>query len=122
MENQGQLHRSGSVTLDANGNGTITVMPDNARQRWEVRRIAVSTNQSATATNIPVVQPFVNDVLSQAAARGASWSGNQDILDTLIHVGPCDVLNLVFSPGPGGAAPGVIASATFEGDYFTRRT
>jgi hypothetical protein len=122
VETQGELHQAGSVTLDSNGNGTVTVMPDNARQRWEVRRVVVSTNQSATSTLIPVAEVFVNSTQSRASSRGATWSGNQDILDTNIRVGPCDVLNVVFSPGPGGAAPGVIASAVVEGDRFTRRS
>ena len=56
--------------------------PDNARQRWEVTSVVVSTNQAANATVVPVATVALNtsdiSVLSAGNNRGQSWSGNQD--------------------------------------------
>ncbi len=117
METAGQLHQGGSVTLDANGNGTVTLIPYNANQRWEVTQINVSTSQAPTAIPVPTAEVFVNTSLSRVNSRGASWSGNQDTYEGLVKVGPCDTLNVVFSAG----IPGTVASVTVEGTYYTRR-
>jgi hypothetical protein len=115
---KGDLKRAGSVTLDANGNGTITFIPHNAQQSWEVTYIAASTNQSPTATVVPQVESFVNGVLDRCNSRGASWAGNQTSFSGLIKVGSCDNLNIVFTAG----VPGTVASVVLEGTYTTRRS
>jgi hypothetical protein len=128
-EIQSQLRTAGSVTLDADGNGVITFDPDNARQRWEVTGIVVSTDQPADATVVPVATVALNTsditVLSTANNRGQSWSGNQDSFGGSTDVGPCDFLTIGFSPPPGTADPGVlagvIASAVVTGSKYTRR-
>lgn len=127
-EVESQLKKSGSVTLNASGNGMLTFDPDNANQRWEVTSIVVSTNQPATSTVIPVATVALNTaivgLLSPGNNRGASWSGNQDTFQGKTHVGPCDNLNVMFSPPPGQSGTplsGVIASAVVSGSKFTRR-
>lgn len=127
-ETQGQLKKSGTVTLDANGNGTLTFDPDNARQRWEVTSVIVSTNQAANATVVPVATVALNTadiaVLSDGNNRGASWSGNQDSFAGKIDVGPCDFLTVGFAPAPGQSGTplaGVIAKAVVTGTKYTRR-
>jgi hypothetical protein len=128
VETESQLKKSGSVTLNAAGYGTLTFDPDNARQRWAVAQITVKTNQAATATLVPIAQIAINTaditVLSPGNYFGASWSGNQDTFSGEMDVGPCDFLTVAFSPPPGqsGAAlSGVIAYATVTGSKFTRR-
>lgn len=130
-EIQAQLKKSGQVTLDTNGNGVLTWDPDNARQRWEVTGITVTTNQPATATVVPVATVALNTAdittLSAGNQRGASWSGNQDAFTGQVDVGPADFLAVAFSPPPGSTAgqiaglSGVIASAVVTGTKFTRR-
>ena len=127
-EVSGQLHASGSVTLNSSGNGVVSFTPDNARQRWEVTSVVVSTNQAANATVVPVATVALNTsditVLSAGNNRGQSWSGNQDTFAGLTDVGPCDNLTIGFSPAPGqsgGALAGVIASVVVTGTKFTRR-
>jgi len=128
VEIQGQLRASGSVKLNASGNGVIILGPDNARQRWEVTSVVVSTNQNANATVVPVATVALNTVdITQLAAGnnlGQSWSGNQDTFAGKIDVGPADNLAIGFSPAPGqsgSALSGVIASAVITGTKFTRR-
>jgi len=122
------LKKNMSVTLSSSGQGTIIFDPDNARQRWEVTYIVVSTNQNATATVIPVVTIALNTTsfsqMSQGNQRGASWSGNQDTWSGKIDLGSCDFLSILFTPpagNNGSALSGVIASAIVTGTKFTRR-
>lgn len=130
-EVEGELKKSGSVTFNASGLGVLTFDPDNANQRWEVTSVVNATNQPATATVIPVATVAINTVtfatLSQGNQRGATWSGNQDVFQGLVKVGPADFLTISWSP-PAGATPaqiatlaGVIASAVITGTKYTRR-
>lgn len=127
-ETEGQLRASGTVVLNGSGNGVISLSPDNARQRWEVTTVVVSTNQSATATVVPVATVALNTsditTLSDGNNRGQSWSGNQDTFAGKIDVGPCDNLTIGFSPAPGqngSSMSGVIAKAVITGTKYTRR-
>lgn len=123
------LTKSGSVVLDASGNGVIIFDPDNANQRWEVTNVDVSTNQPGTATTIPVVTIAVDTVTVETLAsynqRGSTWSGNQDQWSGgTIDVGSCNWLAVCFSPVPGASgAPlaGVLAKARITGTKYTRR-
>lgn len=130
-EIEGLLKKSGSVTLDATGNGVLTFDPDNSNQRWEITSVVNSTNQAATATVIPVATVAVNTTtfatMSAGNQRGATWSGNQDTFRGTLHVGGADYLTILFSPPAGATAPqiaalaGVIASAVITGSKYTRR-
>lgn len=128
VETEGQLRKTGQVTLDATGNGVLTFDPDHARQRWEVTKVVVATNQAATATVVPVASCALNTTafatLSAGNNRGQSWSGNQDTFTGQVDVGPCDFLAVTFSPPPGQSGTplsGVIASAVITGTKYTRR-
>lgn len=130
-EIEGRLVKSGSVTLSSAGSGVITLDPENARQRWEVTSIVVSTNQSATATVVPVATVAKNTVvasqLSQGNNGGQSWSGNQDTFAGKWEISPADYLSVIFAAPPGATAPqiaalaGVICYVTVTGSKFTRR-
>jgi hypothetical protein len=115
-EYSGDLKQAGSVVLDGSGNGTISFSAQNARQRWEVTAIVVSTSQAATATPVPVATVYVNGV-STGNSQGATSSGNQDTFSGTVQVGPCDTLSVVFA---GGIA-GTTAFANVAGTKYTRR-
>lgn len=128
VEVSAPLKRSGQVKLDSNGNGVLTFDPDHANQRWEVASVVVKTNQAANATVVPVATVALNTVditvLSDGNNRGQSWSGNQDVFQGKIDVGPCDFLTIAFSPAPGqngSSIAGVIASAVVTGTKFSFR-
>lgn len=131
-EIEGRLVKSGSVKLNATGNGVITLDPENARQRWEVASVVVSTNQAATATVVPVATVAKNTLiasqLSQGNNGGQSWSGNQDVFAGKWDISPADYLSIIFAPPPGAtggqiaALSGVICYATITGTKYTRRS
>lgn len=119
----GNLKQSGSVTLDSNGNGTISFSPQHARQRWEVTGVVVFTNQASTAIPVPQATVAVNGVSFGAAtvtspgqSLGSSWSGSKDTFSGQADVGPCDQMEVVFTAG----IPGSIAYANLRGTYYTR--
>lgn len=131
-ETAGQLRKSGQVTLNSNGTGTLTFDPDHANQRWVVTGVVVSTNQAATATVIPQCTIALNTTdqtqLSASNNQGTSWSGNNDTFSRAVDVGPCDFLSVMFFPPPGSspaqvaALAGVIATALLTGTKYTRRS
>lgn len=125
---ESQLKKSGQVTLNSSGLGTLTFEPDHANQSWEVDSVVVSTNQASTATVIPVVTLALNTVskatMSAGNQQGATWNGNQMTFRGTLLVGECDFLAVLFSPpaGASGASlSGVIASAVVTGKKITRR-
>ncbi len=130
-EIEGVLVKHGTVTLNSAGNGTVTLDPENARQRWEVKSVVVSTNQAATATVVPVATVAKNTAiasqLSQGNNGGQSWAGNQDVFAGKWDIGAADFLSVIFSPPPGATSPqiaalsGVICYVTVTGSKYTRR-
>lgn len=130
-EIEARLIKSGSVKLDSTGNGVVTLDPENARQRWEVTSVVVSTNQSATATTVPVATVAKNTAiasqLSQGNNGGQSWSGNQDTFAGKWEISPADYLSVIFAPPPGAtggqiaALSGVMCYVTVTGTKYTRR-
>jgi hypothetical protein len=131
-ETESQLVQAGQVVLNSSGQGVLTFDPSNARQRWAVKSVVVSTNQNATATVVPVATVCKNTTqvsqLSQANARGSSWSGNQDVFAGEIDISPADFLSVLFGPPAGATSPqiatlaGVVCYATVTGTRYTRRT
>lgn len=122
------LKKSGQVKFDATGHGVLIFDPDHANQRWEVDFVVVGTNQSATATTVPVVTLAMNTTafgtLSAGNNQGATWNGNQETFSGRWDVGPCDFLSVLFSPpagNPGTALAGVIGYAVVTGSKYTRR-
>jgi hypothetical protein len=115
-EVSGQLRKAGSVVLDASGYGEILFDPENARQRWEVTAVVLSTSQPPAVTPIPQVSVYVNHPSSPGNSQGSSWAGTKDTLKGLSNVGPCDFLAVVFS----GGIPGSVAFANIAGTKYTR--
>lgn len=127
-ESQSQLKKSGTVTLNSSGQGTIYFDPDTARQRWVVDTVIVSTNQAFSAGTVPTVTIALNSndvtTMSDGNGRGSTWSGNQDTWTGTIDVGPADFLSVIFAPPTGQAGTsmaGVICSAVVTGVKYNRR-
>lgn len=127
-EIQSQLWKSAQVTLNAAGKGFISFDPDNARQRWEVTQVVVTTSQNASATIVPVatVGKNVTDVstASPGLLGSATWSGNQDTWQGEMLIGSGDYLSVLFNPpaGQSGATlAGVVCTAQITGTKYTRR-
>lgn len=125
-ESTAALKKSGTVTLTATG-GLLFFSPDHANQRWEITSVVVSTDQAATATTIPVATLAINSptlgLISPGNQRGATYSGNQDTFGGQIDIGPCDELDVHFTPYPGiSGTPliGVHASAVITGFKYNR--
>lgn len=127
-ETQAQLKKSGTVTLNSSGQGTIYFTPDTARQRWVVDTIIVSTNQAFNAGTVPTVTLGLNSndvtTMSDGNNLGQTWSGNQDTYTGSADVGPCDNFSVIFAPPTGQAGTslaGVICTATITGVKYNRR-
>ena len=121
------LKKTKQIKLDSSGNGVLTFDPDNARQRWEINSVVVTTDQASTASVVPIVTMALNttalSTMSPGNQRGATWSGNQDTWEGKIDVGPCDFFSVIFSPptGQGASLSGVTCTAVVTGTKYTRR-
>lgn len=129
IETQAQLKKSGTVTLNSAGEGTIYFTPDTARQRWVVNTVVVTTNQAFSAGTVPTVTLALNSndvtTMSDGNNMGQTWSGNQDTYTGETDVGPCDSLSVIFSPPTGMAGTslsGVICTAQIRGVKYNRRS
>lgn len=127
-ETQAQLKKSGTVRLNASGQGTIYFTPDTARQRWVIDQVIVSTDQAFNAGTVPTVTLALNSnditTMSDGNNMGQTWSGNQDTYTGSQDVGPCDNFSVIFSPpaGQGGSSmSGVICTAVITGVKYNRR-
>lgn len=129
-EAAGQLRKSGSVTLDGNGKGSVTFSPDSANQRWVVTTVVVNTSQPASATLVPYATGALNTTdisqMSPGNQLGTTYDGNNDTFaGPAFDVGPCDFYSVLFYPPPGqSGAPlaGVTATAVITGTKYTRRS
>jgi hypothetical protein len=128
-ETQAQLKKSGTVTLNSTGQGTIYFTPDSARQRWVINKVVVSTDQAFSAGTVPTVTLALNSndvtTMSDGNNQGQSWSGNQDTYTGSTDVGPCDNFCVLFAPPTGqsgSSMSGVHATAVIYGVKYTRRS
>jgi hypothetical protein len=119
-----------TVTLDANGLGTIYFQPQSANQRWVMKNVIVSTNQPSAATVVPYATLAINTdqlaTMSQGNAKGTSWGANNDQFTGAMDVGGADYLTVLFYPPPGASAgqiamlSGITATAIALGTRYTR--
>jgi hypothetical protein len=128
QEMQSQLKKSGTVVLNASGQGTIYFTPDSARQRWVINQVVVTTNQAFNAGTVPTVTLALNSnditTMSDGNNLGQTWSGNQDTYSGEQDVGPCDNFCVIFSPPSGqsgSSMSGVICGARLMGVKYSRR-
>src|SRR5258708_11617563 len=109
---QGELHQGGQVVLDSSGNGSLTFIPDNARQRWEVREIHAWCDQQP-GQPLPMAE---YKVVNESRGRGlVGHSGASSSYKRPILVGPADYLTIALS----GNAPGATVFLQIEGAKFT---
>jgi hypothetical protein len=125
----GMLRKSGSVKLDASGNGVILFDVDNASQRWVITSIVTKTDQNAVATVVPYATGALNtytvNTLSPSNTFGTTYNGNNDSFGGALDVSPTDTFCVLYYPPPGQSGSpmsGVRATAIIRGTYYTRRT
>lgn len=104
--------RTGQVTLDGTGAGTVELAIDNTNQRWLVDYVTVQTNQAAGATPVPRCLTYQN-VVSQQGFIGGTNNGAMDTAQGRIVMYPDDVVKFVWS----GGIPGSVATATISGTF-----
>lgn len=102
------LLKSGNVTLDANGNGSITLGPERGGERWRVTRIAVT----CTSVLQSEVRIYRNIVSSQTRLFG-SQAGNDDVAsgDPPIDIPTGGRIVVEWA----GGTPGSVGTAVLEG-------
>lgn len=128
-EVSGMLRKSGSVKLDASGNGVILFEVDNASQRWVVTSVVTQTDQPAVSTLVPYCTGALNtysvSTLGPSNTFGTTYSANNDTFGGAIDVSPTDTFCVLYYPPPGQSGAllsGVRATAVIRGTYYTRRT
>ncbi len=102
------LLKSGSVTLDATGTGSVVVGPERGGERWTVTRIAI-TCTSALQTTVKLYR----NIISTTTLLFGSDAGNNDVAsgDPPLELPPSGKVVLVWS----GGTPGSVASLVLEG-------
>lgn len=83
METSSALYASGSVTLDANGLGTVVLQPGNANERWNIT--AQSVRQTIKAVKNPIYSVYVGGVTPNQSVD-STYSGDKDDSDTVIDI------------------------------------
>ncbi len=102
------LLKSGSVTLDASGAGSLVFGPERGGERWRVTRIAITCTSTLQTSVI-----LYRNVISSTTRLFGSDSGNDDIAsgDPPLEIPPNGRFVLVWANG----TPGAIAGAVVEG-------
>lgn len=70
-----KLDEQGHVTLDASGNGVVTLQPESFRT-WNVTAINVRTSQGITATPVPQCTVYL-DSRDPGQIVAQTWMGNR---------------------------------------------
>jgi hypothetical protein len=110
---QGSVRRRQNVTLDGNGDGTITFGVDwSANHKWIITSLLVSTTQAPTTAPYPTATAYLGGQ-QVGVSEGATWTGNQDIFTGTAEMG-ADELYVVWT----GGVPGSVATAIIEGDSY----
>ena len=113
--NVGAYRNRKSVTLDANGNGSVTFDVRSSNQRYVIEYILVSTNQAVTQTPYPTATIYEGpQPVAAGLADGASWTGNQDIFKGKFLIDACTDLTVAFTGGVVGSVATAIIQGTNE--------
>lgn len=99
-----QLDAFKSVTLDANGNGTLTLGPKNLGQTWQVSTVAVTGNSASTPSAT---------VSLGSISLGGTYAGNNDSDNVNVTVWPGQTLTYKWTGGTPGAVQTGYAYGTF---------
>lgn len=106
------LNETGTVTLDAAGNGTFSLVPGGARERWLVTLINTFVQQ--TSLNVPLLRVYRGSAMP-INQLGGTYTGNLDSNSTdqwLLNMNE----GLVFQYT--GGSLGDIATARIEGTRY----
>jgi hypothetical protein len=113
---QGIVRRRQSVTLDGNGNGTVTFgVSWSSNHRWVISDIIVATNQNPSVAPYPTATAYLGGQ-QVGVSEGATWTGNQDVMRGQVEM-TADDLAVAFTGGLAGS----VATAVIEGDSFLWR-
>lgn len=106
-----QLMKAGNTFLDASGNGTVTLGPGAAGERWVVKSVVV---QTSTATLIPQAQIY-NGPSSPSNIIATTYTGSNDTASGGdIALGLGQFITVTWTDGD----PGAVAYATVYGDQI----
>ncbi len=108
-----QLDEQASVTLDASGNGTVSMQPD-AFRTWNVTSINVRTSQGVTQTPVPQCTVYLGDrtpgqIISQTWMGNRATAGGSPIL-----VQPSQLLIVEWTNGVAGSVATVSLYGTMD--------
>lgn len=100
MQGEFPLDAYGTVTLDSNGQGTVTLGPAKFNESWEVEGASVNVTSN---TNEPQVR-FYRDQVSTTTLINGSYSGSFDADPAFNHtVYPQRKLAVQWTGGDAGA-------------------
>lgn len=94
------LDKDGRVTLDASGNGTVTLQPEGFRT-WRVTTINVRTDQGITTTPIPQCTVYLG-AKGDGNIVAQTWMGNRSTAVGDITVQPSQPLIVEWTNGVAG--------------------
>jgi hypothetical protein len=103
-----------SVTLNASGNGTVTLAPDSFRT-WIVETINVRTSQGPTQTPIPQVTVYLGSE-GDGQILAQTWNGSRSTATGSTRVQPSQPLIIKWENG----RPGSTATASIFGTMEMR--
>jgi hypothetical protein len=108
-DGQADLNKAATVTLDASGNGTVSLGPDQGPANWHVDGVILQTTRPGVAP-IPRAQVWQNSATPQNS-QGLTYDGS-------FSQGPCDISlsrgEQLICTWTGGKA-GDVASITVTG-------
>lgn len=101
-----QLEASASTTLNASGNGSVTLSPPTSRVIWHVSTVAVG---GSSTVNIPIA------VVSLGSTNlGGTYSGTNDSDNVDVLVWPGQHITVTWSGGDSGASATAYVYGTLD--------
>ena len=102
------LNASARVTLDASGNGQVSIGPANLRERWIAKNVAVATAQAVgSVVNDAACQIFYGSTSNLGDLIDSTLTGSSgDSTDAAASVGDIhngQVITAVWAAGDAGA-------------------
>jgi hypothetical protein len=101
-----QLDALGSTTLDASGNGRVSLGPSSTRAIWNVTTVAVS---GSSTVNIPTATVSLGSL-----NLGGTYSGTSDSDNVNVMVYPGQQITVVWTAGDAGAAASAYVYGTIQ--------
>ena len=108
------LTRSGSVTLNGSGNGTVQLGPSHANEQWQPSIVSVSCSQAVT-TGTCQCQIYCGPAATQAYFVDGTFSGDTGDSSNAVAgqiLWPGTYVFAVFTGGVAGAVATVMVQGT----------